>query len=453
MKRLEFIFKSHISNTDRESGGSYIHEDNLFVIVDGVGGAYLGEIAREQAHHIIPEAFFRHLSQYKSPEDALVYSLEEANQGVLEERRKLGEKMAASVSAVYIKDKIMYFAHLGDSRIYSFQEGELNQLTRDHTLKEDDPFAESRINDPRALYALTQGLGIHLKPEIKIKRYPLYNKGFILMVTSSLTERLTDRDILNLARNLKNPKKLCDGLIDLSKRKGGDANITLGIIRFGGLSKWLRNIIVTYTLFFLIIIAVMTGYSLKYGGEDSDIESVETIKSEQEVEQTVQEAGIKIKEKIVVPVQPVEKAAVELPPTTVKSQPEQPVEEKEDKDDAAVLFDHIYTLISEWKNAWEKTAGESGNIENYISFYSDNFSADGIDREEWKIDKERKGRKKRWISVGISDIKIIGPTEENRVEVRFSQDYRSSNFSVKSDKLLVLEKGEEEWEIADERSF
>ena len=85
MKRLEFIFKTHISNTDRESGGSYINQDNLFIIIDGVGGEYLGEIAREQAHHIIPETFSRHLSENKSPGDALVYALEEANQGVLEE--------------------------------------------------------------------------------------------------------------------------------------------------------------------------------------------------------------------------------------------------------------------------------------------------------------------------------------------------------------------------------
>ena len=242
MKRLEFTFKTHRSNIDRESGGSYLHKDNLFFILDGVGGGHLGEIARELAQNIIPETFFRHLSESKSPGDALIYALEEANQAIIEERKKLGERMAASVSAVFIMDKIMYFTHLGDSRIYSFQEGELNQLTRDHTLKEEYPFAENRLNDPRALYALTQGLGIHIKPDIKVKKYPLDQKGLILMSTASLTERLTDRDILRLARNLKNPKKLCDGLLNLSIRKGGDGNISLGILRFGGLSKWIQNI-------------------------------------------------------------------------------------------------------------------------------------------------------------------------------------------------------------------
>lgn len=453
MKRLEFIFKTHISNTDRESGGSYINQDNLFIIIDGVGGEYLGEIAREQAHHIIPETFSRHLSENKSPGDALVYALEEANQGVLEERRKLGEKMAASVCAVYIINKIMYFTHLGDCRIYSFHEGELNQLTRDHTLKEEDPFAENRINDPRAMYALTQGLGIHFKPDIKIKKYPLDNKGLILMVTSSLTERLTDRDILNLARNLKNPKKLCDGLIDLSIRKGGDGNITLGILRFGGLSKLLRNIIVSYAVFFLIIIAVMTGYSLRYGGENSDIDSVGVVKPEQETEQAVQEAGAKIKEKIVVPIRPVEEVTVEPTPTAIEIKPEQISGEKEAKDDGPELYSHIYALINEWKKAWEETSGESGSIEEYISFYSDNFQVDGFDKEKWKIDKERKGRKKIWISIGMSDIKISGPNEDNRVEVRFSQDYKSSNFSVKSEKHLVLENDGTEWKIVDERSY
>ena len=453
MKRLEFTFKTHISNVDGESGGSYLHKDNFFVIIDGVGGEYLGEIAREQAHSIIPEAFFRHLSENKSPGDALIYALEEANQGILEERRKLGEKMAASVIAVFIMDKIMYFTHLGDSRIYSFQEGELNQLTRDHTLKEEDPFAENRLNDPRALHALTQGLGIHLKPDIKVKKYPLYQKGMILMATASLTERITDRDILRLARNFKSPNKLCDHLLDLSRRKGGDGNITLGILRFGGLSKWIRNIMVTYAVFFLIIIAVMTGYSLKYRGEGPGQDYAGIVNIDPETEQVIPKVETETRVRVVVPIQPVEELVDVSPTINAKSQPEQLPLEKTDKEDVAELYNRIYALINEWKNSWENTAGGSGNIEKYISLYSDNFRANNLDKEQWRQDKERKGRKKSWISVGMSDIKIIGPTEENRIEVRFKQDYRSSNFSGKSDKLLVLEDDGTGWKIVNERSY
>lgn len=452
MKNLEFIFKTHTSNMDKESGGSYIHKDNLFVIIDGVGGGYLGEIAREHAHNIIPEAFFGHLSENKSPGDALIYAIEEANQGIIEERRKLGEKMAASVSVIFIVDKIMFFTHLGDSRIYSFQEKELNQLTRDHTLKEENPFAENRLNDPRAQYALTQGLGIHTRPDIEIKKYPLDKNGLILMTTASLTERLTDRDILMLARNLKDPKKLSNGLIDLSKRKGGDGNITLGILKFGGLSKWTRNIIATYTVFFLIILSVITGYIIKYGEEDSGLDSVGVVMNgpEQAVPEVETEA---INNRIVVPIQPVEQVTDNSLPTTLESRPEQIPVEKEDKDEAAELYDRIYTLISKWKVAWEKTAGENGDIEEYISFYSDNFQVNKVNKDQWKRDKERKGRNKRWISVGMSDIKINGPSDENKVEVRFNQDYRSSDFSAKSGKLLVFEKDEEGWKITYERSY
>ena len=149
MKSLEIAFKTDIGSQDREGGQSYLQKENLFIVVEGVGGEYLSEIAREHACRIIPESFFRNLSEKKSPGNALIDALEDANKGIIAERRKLGEKMAASVSVVYIKDKIMYFTHLGDSRIYSFHEGELNQLTRDHTVMEEDPFAEKRFSDPQ----------------------------------------------------------------------------------------------------------------------------------------------------------------------------------------------------------------------------------------------------------------------------------------------------------------
>ncbi|MFC1866815.1 PP2C family protein-serine/threonine phosphatase [Thermodesulfobacteriota bacterium] len=451
MKSLEHTFKTHIGSQGRENGDSYLFRDNLFVVVEGVGREYLGETAREQAYRIIPEAFFENLSETNSPGTALIHALEEANKSILAERRRLGEKMAASVSVVYIKGKIMYFTHLGDSRIYSFQGGELSQLTRDHTLREEDPFAEKRFNDPRALRALTEGLGINEKPAIKVKKYPLHRKGLILMTTEGLTERISNREILWLARKIKNPKKLCNNLVDLNMRKGGAGNITVGILKFGGLSKWLRNILFTYSAVLLIILAIITGYVMKYSESETDRAKVEVI-------QPIKEKAAfnidkpKVSEKIIMS-RPAKKVE-DVPPQPVKkSIRERIVEDKAVKETGAELYERIYLFIGDWKSAWENTAGENGNIEKYISFYSTEFRANRLDKEGWKRDKVRKGRKKQWVRIGISDIKISGPTEENRIEVRFNQDYRSSNFSVRSGKLLILRKEGNEWKIITERSY
>ncbi|MFC1819855.1 PP2C family protein-serine/threonine phosphatase [Thermodesulfobacteriota bacterium] len=253
MKNLDHVFKTHIGSIEGENGDYFFQGKNLFIVVEGVGGEYFGEIAREQVCRITPEVFFKQLSENNSPGNALILSLEEANKGIIAEGKKIDERMAASVSVVFIGNKIMYFTHLGDSRIYSLHGGELNQLTRDHTLKEEDVFAEKRSLDPRAMRALTEGLGIHEKVHVEVKKYPLNKKGLIIMTTEGLTERVSNREILWLTSKTTDPKKLSNGMIDLAKRKGGKGNMTVGIIRFGGLSRGLRDVLITYSIFFLII--------------------------------------------------------------------------------------------------------------------------------------------------------------------------------------------------------
>ena len=171
MDSLQIAFKTKIGGQEGKDRDSFLYGDNLFIVAEGVGSESLSEQARNQACQIIYQSFFRHLSKVHSPGEALIYALEEANDDIINEKKKLGQKMAVSVSVVYIQDRIMYFTHLGDSRIYSLYKGELNQLTRDHTIHEEDPFAEAKFRDPHLMHALTKALGVHEKPSIKVKKY------------------------------------------------------------------------------------------------------------------------------------------------------------------------------------------------------------------------------------------------------------------------------------------
>lgn len=438
MKRFEYTFQTHLGGQDRGAGQPYFHANNLFMVVEGVGGEYLGELAREHAYRIIPEIFFSKLSEYNSPGNAMIDALEEANKAIITERKKLGEKMAASVSLIFIRDKIMYFTHLGDSRVYSFQGGELNQLTKDHTLKEEDPFAENRVTDPRALHALTKGLGIHEDPSIEVKKYPLHEKGLILMTTDGLTEKVTNREMLWLLKKIKGPKKLAKRLIDLARRKGGESNITVGILKFGGLTRGLRNILLAYSAVFLVVLAVIGAYLLN-GSEEPAVKRNRVTQSEPAI----------MKKKIV---QPQNGTRDEGPASGEKAGKRAPESGETPRQSEAELFKSVYSFIAQWKTAWENTAGKNGDIETYISLYSKNFKGNRLDKEGWKQDKARKGKEKQWIRIGISNIKISEPTDDNRVEVRFRQDYRSSNFSVRSDKLLFLSSEGSKWRIIHEAS-
>ena len=135
-------------------------------------------------------------------------------------------------------------------------------------------------------------------------------------------------------------------------------------------------------------------------------------------------------------------------------EPSAPAEEQvETTFGSSIVEDDIFVVVEGWRLAWEESAGMEGDIESYISYYSNEFRARGLDREGWKKDKARKNGRKKWIKVELSDVDITEVDQGERFEVRFKQDYQSSNFSVSSKKMLILKREESGWKIIREKSI
>lgn len=130
-----------------------------------------------------------------------------------------------------------------------------------------------------------------------------------------------------------------------------------------------------------------------------------------------------------------------------------PLHVKSGQRDVSFLKDHIHEFLMKWKSAWQNSSGQEGDIRTYISSYSDDFLSKGLNKDGWRYDKESKNRKKAWIVVELKDIKIIEQKKENIVEACFFQDYRSSNYSEKSIKMLKLKKEKAGWKIVSEKSY
>ncbi|MFC1813367.1 SPOR domain-containing protein [Thermodesulfobacteriota bacterium] len=112
-----------------------------------------------------------------------------------------------------------------------------------------------------------------------------------------------------------------------------------------------------------------------------------------------------------------------------------------------IIADEIKEFLMGWKTAWQNTAGAQGDIETYMSFYSDHFISEGLDKNGWENNKVQKNRRKDWIQIELKEINIPETVIDGRVEVSFIQVYTSSNFSDESAKTLVLEKEETGWKI------
>ena len=112
------------------------------------------------------------------------------------------------------------------------------------------------------------------------------------------------------------------------------------------------------------------------------------------------------------------------------------------------MAEELGTFMKSWGKAWE-----SGNISKFMSHYASDFiNSDGMNYQAFKRQKEKVNRGKKFIRVSIENPAILLHQEKGGqiAVVRFTQRYRSSNFTSDSRKLFYLKQGEAGWRIIGE---
>src|SRR5690625_6077320 len=104
----------------------------LAIVADGMGGHASGEIASSIAVDVITEEYYKH---HKNPQKALKNAAAKANDTIwnLAKTDKKLKNMGTTCTAVVLVNGNIIVSHIGDSRAYLFKEGELIQLSNDHT--------------------------------------------------------------------------------------------------------------------------------------------------------------------------------------------------------------------------------------------------------------------------------------------------------------------------------
>ncbi|HVH26900.1 MAG TPA: protein phosphatase 2C domain-containing protein [Vicinamibacterales bacterium] len=140
--------------------------------------------------------------------------------------------MATTLTAAYSAGNDLFIAHVGHSRAYYYREGELTQLTVDHTLEE----RMAHGAKPQSLEAGSQDLGHILTdtiggragaPEIAIDRFTLKDGDRLMLCTNGLTDALDDGRIADVLCRRRQPKEECRSLVDRALERGGEDNITV----------------------------------------------------------------------------------------------------------------------------------------------------------------------------------------------------------------------------------
>lgn len=228
---------------NEDSAGFWIEETEasrrgaLLVVADGMGGARAGEVASRLAVDSV-------MSTYREEAHGdiladLAHSLEVANRIVHEHGVAHPDLngMGTTCTAVVVRDREVYLAHVGDSRAYLLRNGSIRQLTQDHTLvaqlvlNQQITPEQAKVDPRRNL--VTRSVGVGSFVEVDAERLPeaLGDGDAILICTDGLHGLVDDEEIAWTASGA-DLDVACAELIQLAKERGGHDNITLLIARY-----------------------------------------------------------------------------------------------------------------------------------------------------------------------------------------------------------------------------
>lgn len=230
--------------TSNQDALAVLNDCGVWIVADGMGGHPAGDIA---AHTAVAMATARareraawlreHPCAAAEFVADLVTSANRRIHDVMEEKfylKGMGTTFVA-LTVTPTSTPVAHTAHLGDSRAYLYREGQLTQLTRDHTLVE-KWVQRGQIDAATALthperHVLTKGLGMDADMKPDLTETSVTPHDLIMLCSDGLTKMLEDAAIASvLARANGDPHRACHELIGQALRRGGEDNVTVIVV-------------------------------------------------------------------------------------------------------------------------------------------------------------------------------------------------------------------------------
>ncbi len=205
---------------------------NLYMVADGMGGHQAGDYASKLAVEIVRGEIERYelQGQHQEPEQILVEAIKAANREVLK-AASLDEHyagMGTTLVVATVIDEMLYFANVGDSRLYVINE-EITQLSQDHSLVEEmvrlgGIKPEEAKNHPDK-NIITRAVGTKKSVDVDYFEHTLKKDDKILMCSDGLSNMVEDDGIFEI---VKCSRDIVEGVIQLVEKaneNGGKDNI------------------------------------------------------------------------------------------------------------------------------------------------------------------------------------------------------------------------------------
>lgn len=207
---------------------------NLFVVADGMGGHKAGDFASQYAVEVLEERIRE--SGEMGPEAIITDAVKEVNRSIIEAAASdvSLNGMGTTLVVATIIEHTLYFANVGDSRLYLIRD-EIKQLSRDHSLVQ-EMVRLGGINPEEAKYhpdknVITRAIGAKEDVEVDFFQHRLQKGDTVLMCSDGLTDMLDDDEIFRIVKSGRDIVETAKELVEKANENGGKDNIGIVLVQ------------------------------------------------------------------------------------------------------------------------------------------------------------------------------------------------------------------------------
>lgn len=216
----------------------------LFVLADGVGGQEQGEVASHAAVESVL-ANFEGAGGGEPPLGLLGRLVQQANGRVFEvalAAGRAGAGMATTIVAVLLRHDRVAVAHVGDSRCYLIRRGQIESLTRDHTMANEQVrlgvISRQEADEGETRHLLSRSLGGGLFVSVETNDHQIFPGDVLLLCSDGLHGVVPPAEMQEIfAAPEVNLDSAARRLIEIANERDGSDNVSVQLIRVRGVER------------------------------------------------------------------------------------------------------------------------------------------------------------------------------------------------------------------------
>lgn len=257
---LEFASKTDtgLVRSHNEDAIAISMQCGFAILADGMGGYSAGEVASQIATSVLKEtleerllnkSWFSRFNRSRRLHQLIAESIMHTNASIIEAARLESSYSGMGTTLVvtmFYGDKVA-IAHIGDSRAYRLRNNEIFQLTRDHSLLQEQIDA-GLLTAQEAQFAMnrnliTRAMGVDHDLEVDLRDYLTEPNDLYILCSDGLSDMLTDAEIIQILNDkaVQLPD-CCEALVQAANLRGGRDNISVVLIKVLPLQSSLNSL-------------------------------------------------------------------------------------------------------------------------------------------------------------------------------------------------------------------